>query len=81
MTDDDPEIAKMFGKPAPRKAVTPKPPTHLDGYRPRPKFRRRSDGRLYPMLEPAREIETELPNEQCPDGTLSGRREDRAERR
>lgn len=58
---------EMFGEPIPGEAVKHKDVDPLRGYRQRPKFRRRLDGRLYPV-DVKREVpETELPDDYCPD--------------
>lgn len=69
MTDDDDLTAdEMFGTTPPG---TPVPSTLKDRApgRPAPRFRYRRDGRPIPLDDPREELETELPDEYCPDGS------------
>jgi hypothetical protein len=76
--DEDKTAAEMFGEPEPGQAVTIEHFDPLANYQRRPGFHRRADGRLYPNVEPREPVETELPLDQCPDGSpRSPRRRER----
>jgi hypothetical protein len=60
----------LFGTtPVPGEAVKHRDFDPAAPYRPRPRFRYRADGRPYPIDEPLDTRETELPREDCPDGS------------
>lgn len=71
MSDDKPEpeltAADVFGEPVPGEAVCSTYGNPTAGYRQRPAFRRRSDGRLYPVDAKRDQVEEELPDDYCPD--------------
>ena len=77
--DDDPTLTAedVFGPP-PQPGTTVQLPDRLKprDYRTAPRFRYRRDGRPYPRVEPKEEIETELPDECCPDGSPRAARRD-----
>ena len=69
--DDDPTLtaADVFGDVPPGEPVKPRDQFTPRDYRTAPRFRYRRDGRPYPTSDPRDDIETELPDECCPDGS------------
>ena len=67
--DDDKTASEMFGDVPPGEPVKPRDAFTPRDYRTAPRFRYRADGRPYPKSAPKDEIETELPLDQCPDGS------------
>jgi hypothetical protein len=71
MSDEDDDTltgADVFGEPVPGEAVTPKDVDRYRNDRPRQRFVYRSDGKPIHKRTPD-DLEKELPDDYCPDGT------------